>query len=128
MMYDCEYEILDNGIHYFRVRRDTRAAADVIITVFELLYQETPPDQLIRYIIDLRESRKFPFGYALGELRTMAARYPVRAFTRGATLQPPSPLSALADSMLQVLIRHTNDRTKYFPYTDYPMAIEWVLR
>lgn len=123
----CHYQRLESGVHLFTMYEENRAAVDVLLTLFEEVALSLPPEQVMRYIIDVHHVQNLPIPYALNKVREAMRRLPNRPLTRGVHLYNNRTLAALADSLFALLIRLSGDQARFFHVDDYEQALAWVL-
>ncbi|RMG78004.1 MAG: hypothetical protein D6711_00145 [Chloroflexi bacterium] len=121
---------LDNHIHIFYVKKKTRQAVDEYAMYLRRIGQEiqnsSNPPQVLRMILDIRETGVFPLQYLFSKLRAINAEYPNI---------PPTYLAYITDSTGDIAlinnlqyasaVKQTNYRQVFTP-AQYDEAIAWL--
>jgi hypothetical protein len=123
----CEYRLLNNGIHLFILNHSTRAASEFLLDLFHQVVLATPPDVLIRYIVDVRGVTNSPIRQTLERAHRLNRQMPERAITRGAHIHANRATAIIAEGLISLIIRGSKDRMKFFHVSEFEQAVSWVL-
>ena len=69
---DCEYQIIDNGIHEFIFHKASRSAVDFHISVVKTICENTTDDERRFILSDYSESGMLPIRYGMNSVRDLS--------------------------------------------------------
>lgn len=121
----CDYERLENGIHFFRFNKASREALDQHFEKLGALLASTPATVTVRVLLDFRPAGFPPIAYAFQKVRAMNMRIPQRPRQRLAFLHHPNALTHVVQSFIQ--LQRLKDPVHFFPAEQYDAAIAWLL-
>jgi len=122
----CDYERLDNGIHYFRFNKASKEALDYHFEVLERLMTEYPVGTVLPALLDFRPAGFPPITYAFQRVRVINSKYPRRAYFRFAFVHPPNALATVVQSFFQ--LSRSADKAHFFPAPQYDDAEKWLIQ
>lgn len=122
----CDYERLENGIHYFRFNRASKEALDQHFQILEAELASTSTEAAVRVLLDFRPAGFPPITYAFQKVRAMNRRIPQRPQQRLAFLHHPNALTAVVQNFIR--LQRLKDPAHFFPAEQYDQAITWLLQ
>lgn len=121
-----EYNLLEDGIHEFIFTGEEEGGVDHFFEILKGLLEATPPDTVLRYLVDARNTRR---GGGVGELvkrfRKLEVQVGERAAGRTAILHDGSLLLTFANTFIDTLAP-SQDRTRFFEYKNRDEALRWL--
>jgi len=121
----CDYERLENGIHYFRFNKASKEALDQHFEKMAALLASTPTTETLRAMFDFRPAGFPPITYAFQQLRAMNMRIPRQPRQRLAFLHHPNVLTQVVQSFIH--LQRMQDPVHFFPAEQYDAAVGWLL-
>src|SRR5690349_16310221 len=121
---DCDYRLLDNGIHEFTFNRPTRQAVDMHFEKLHEIYAALPKGAVVRCLVGVPHGFP-PMNYTFGK---------VREFNRHHTDNPGHYAFLYGRSNVMLSLVQTFFKTvaggtmgTMFPDTERDQAIAWLL-
>ncbi len=121
----CDYERLENGIHYFRFNKASREALDQHFEKLSALLASTPTTEKVRVLLDFRPAGFPPITHAFQKVRAMNMRIPRRPMQRIAFLHHPNALTHVVQSFVH--LQRLKDPVHFFTADQYDGAVTWLL-
>ena len=121
----CDYERLENGIHYFRFNKASKEALDQQVEKLGEILASTSTSATVRVLLDFRPAGFPPITYAFQKVRAMNMSIPQRPPQRLAFLHHPNVLTQVVQSFIQ--LQRMKDPIHFFPAEQYDAAIGWLL-
>lgn len=122
----CDYEQLENGIHYFRFNKASKEALDQQVQILEAQLASTPTIATVRVLLDFRPAGFPPITYAFQKVTAMNRRIPQRPPQRLAFLHHPNVLTQVVQSFIR--LERMKDPARFFPAEMYDAAVGWLIQ
>ncbi len=122
----CEYALLPDGIHCFRVHRATRRCVDEYLARLGTLFAAHPKDETpFCFLVDLRPAGMPPFAYTMQQSRVFIRSKPLPQRIRVVYLHHNDPILHTMAIFLRAM-RLFSERLILNGGTEAE-AIEWLL-
>lgn len=121
----CRYELIENGIHRFTIEQASLQSVNEFLDHVGTIYENTPPGQVNRLLVDLRPDGLPPINNTVRVGRRFNKENPNQPPSRVAYVYSDSALMSLAQTFLEIL-RFRNVTRKFFR-NDESAAIAWLM-
>jgi hypothetical protein len=115
----------ENGIHHFTVAKAQPAAVDDFLRQFQMIFDETPPQDVILLLTDLRPDGIPPILYTVSALKEFFARQSQPRHFKSAFLYRRGTLVHLLPTFFNMTRQRATRR--FFLDDEDAEAVRWLL-
>ena len=120
--------IIEDGIHELCWFSEGNDAIDAWFDYNEALYEQTSPDDTIRFLHVAQMAKFPPIAYISRKARNLQSKYAVQPKTRTAVLFKSVFFGGFINTLSGLLNRSGQDVTRFFADDERDKAIAWLIQ